>query len=259
MKKFISIILAVIIAFSAITVGVSAYTMENEGVWISCEGNVVHTNPGDTKTFPISVAAKLTEEDSKEIDAATSYIEIPFTIKTNEMSPMKGVELTDAAKKANVTFEQETTEESFVSGKLKVPFTALNGNNSLEVLNVTVKMDEKWEVENYKAKTPVIVQICEGVGSVKIYDAEGDISVKLLTEEITINAVPYKPNFFERAIEWIKQKLLMIPVLFRTLNAYLLSDPLKAPKWQIGLNRREIQDKIESGELPDTTPLPKWS
>ena len=253
MKKFISIILAVIIAFSTITVGVSAYKMDNEGVWIGCDGDVAYTDPGVTKDLPISIAANIADKlAEKEIDIASAVMTIPFSVETDENSPITKVELTDAAKAAGAKYEQKSATATLVDGTITVPYASLDGNNSMVVVNVTVKMSEDWKVVDYKAEKPVLVKVSEKYGTTGVTVADKNevkAYVSLMMTDFSIKATPYKPNFIEKAIEWIKQKLLMIPVLFQTLNSYLLSDPLSEPKWVKGVKEREEFDRKELEEM----------
>lgn len=255
MKKIISILLAVIIAFSTVAIGASAYTMEGEGAWIGVDGDKAYINPGDTKAIPVSIAANIAADELKDnqgtaIDMATAVMTVPFSFETDAMSPIAGVELADAVKAAGATLTVDDTKttDTFVDGTVTIPLSLIKGSNSIVVLNLTVKMDETWEVKDYHAINPVQVKVNEKHlkdGAVITDANQTKVVIGLIPADFTIDCVPYKPNFFERAIEWIKQKLTMIPVLIQTLNSYLLNDPLSEPKWVAGIREREERDKAE--------------
>lgn len=256
MKKFIAIILVVMTVFSTLTMGASAFTMDNDGVKIGVDNDVVYADPGATITLPIGVAAKLNDETLAEanVDKASAVLVIPFSLETNDMSPMQSVALADAAKAAGVTFEQKETVNGVITGEIKVPVSALNGNESLVVLNVEVKMDENWEVQDYKAVNPVLVKPCEKYLSagVKVIDKDqNSVTVSIMPTDFQIKATPYKANFIEKAIEWVKSKIRGILVLFQTLNTYLLSDPLEAPDWVKQEENRAARDAKEAQQLVD--------
>lgn len=255
MKKIISILLAVIIAFSTVAIGASAYTMEGEGAWIGVDGDKAYANPGDTKTIPVSFAANIAADELKDnqgtlIDTASAVVTFNFSFETDAMSPITGVELADAVKAAGatLTMNDDKTTDTFVDGTVSFPLSIIKDSNSFEILNVTVKMDAEWEVKDYHATTPVQVKVNEKHlkdGAVITDDNQTKVTIGLMPADFIIDAVPYKPNFFERAIEWIKQKLTMLPVLIQTLNSYLLNDPLSEPKWVAGVREREERDKAE--------------
>lgn len=253
MKKLISIILAVIIAFSTITVGVSAYTVDTEGVvWIGCDGDVAYADPGATKDIPISVAANVsalfTENEDNIVDAATAVMTIPFSIKTDANSPITKVALTDAAVAAGATFDQKSATETLVDGTITLPYAALKGADSMVVVNVTVKMADDWEVVEYVATNPVLVKVSENYGNagVTIVDGNGKkVSATLMMNDFTIKATLYKPNFIEKIIEWIKKLFTYIPSLFETLDGVLIG-LLEKPDWVIGLEEREARDLAEA-------------
>lgn len=241
MKKIIAILLALITVFSMVSIGASAYTMENDGVWMGVDGDVVYADPGKTANLPISVAAKLDDEKLAEdkVDTASAILYIPFSLETDANSPIQKIEISDAAKAAGATFEQgKTDDKGVIYGTILLPLSALKGNESIVVLNVEVKMDENWKVEDYKAVNPVTVKVAEKYLSdgVRIYDKDSSADnaksfAKLIPATFTIKATPYKANIFEKAFEWIKAKIRGFYVLFQTLNNYLLSDPLEAPDW----------------------------
>lgn len=248
MKKIIALILVVLIAFSTLTIGASAFTADTEGVWVGVDNNVVYADPGKTVVIPIGVAANLSDEDftEKNIDKASAVMAIPFSLETDANSPIQSVALSDAAKAAGATYEANETVNGVVDGTITLPLAALNGNESMVVLNVEVKMDENWEVVDYAATQPVTVKVSEKYirSGVVITDKDANqMFASQIPQGFTIKATPYKANFIEKAIEWVKSKIRGFYVLFQTLNNYLLSDPLEAPDWVKQEQNRAERDK----------------
>ncbi len=259
MKRVLSIVLAVIMAFSVATVAFAVDAVEGRVYFGPKEA--IKANPGEEVKYEIQFIADPFPETVADVDPnGTYYLMFAMRCDDPDANPFTKVELTEEAKAAGITFTKnpdyyeafgyELDAVDFIAGDLTIPAKYLLNKESIIVFDAYVKVTESWEVKNYVATTPLGMQVFTGdelgFGSyvLNLGASEGE-EIYIAAEGDTeyIYAKPYEPNFFERVWEWIKEKFRRVIALDNVVNSLLETYVFPKADWYDDYMNRKNAEK----------------
>ena len=258
MKRVLSIVLAVIMAFSVATVAFAVDAVEGRVYFGPKEE--IFANPGEEVKFEIQFIADPFEETLDGVDKDGTF-HIPLLLAVNEASfcPITKVELTDAAKAAGFTLTEGDafddyemngyTKESHFVGEVTVPAKYLFNKESVIALNVFVKVYDEWEIKDYVEQEELYLEVITGEQYIPSYvmnpgAEEGEeIYVNAEGDAAYIHAKPYEPNFFERVWEWIKERFRRVIALDNVVNTLLETYVFPKADWYDDYMNRKNAEK----------------
>ena len=202
MKKVFAIVLALVMAFSFVSV-VSAADIAAGQIFIGAKADVT-ANPGESAIIEYQLNADASPSEGIDQDG-TLYIEFSVYTQDVDLAPIKGFELTSDAIEAGATIEEMYMEEDFgYAGRIALPAVYLFGTD-IVLANIIVNVSEDWEIVDYEA-APLALTV--GADYVYVESDNGDqqdITYLIQTGDANIT-YQYQPTAKERLIETLKAK-----------------------------------------------------